>query len=66
MFPAPFRTGLRSSSRSAGNVEHIYQLLGHADVPDITALIAPRRVLFCQARDNKALNSHTLAARSSK
>lgn len=37
--------------------------LDHADVPDITALIAPRRILFCQARDNKVSDVETQASR---
>jgi cephalosporin-C deacetylase-like acetyl esterase len=34
-----------------------------ADVPDIAALIAPRRLLFCQARDNHAPGAEALASR---
>jgi cephalosporin-C deacetylase-like acetyl esterase len=37
--------------------------LDHADVSDLTALIAPRRVLFCQARDNQAPDLEALASR---
>jgi hypothetical protein len=37
--------------------------LESADVPDIMALIWPRRVLFCQARDNQAPGVEALASR---
>ena len=33
------------------------------DVPDLVALVAPRKVLFCQARDAGAPDSEALAAR---
>ena len=35
--------------------------LERADVPDIAALIAPRKVLFCQARDNRTAAPETAA-----
>jgi hypothetical protein len=34
-----------------------------ADIPDIAALIAPRKVLFCQARDAHSAGNEILAAR---
>lgn len=37
--------------------------LDHTDVPGITALIAPRRVLFCQTKDNQAPDAEALASR---
>ncbi len=37
--------------------------LENADVPDLAALIAPRRLLFCQARDIRAPGIETLTAR---
>ena len=33
------------------------------DVPDLVALVAPRKVLFCQARDNAAPDSEAFVAR---
>lgn len=35
----------------------------HADLPDLTALIAPRKVLFCQARDHRDPDAKALAER---
>ncbi|MGD0126201.1 MAG: CocE/NonD family hydrolase [Terriglobia bacterium] len=37
--------------------------LAIADVPEIASLIAPRRLLFCQARDNSAPGIEKIAAR---
>ena len=37
--------------------------LAVADFPDIIALLTPRRLLFCQARDLKAPDAASLAAR---
>ncbi|MCI0540357.1 MAG: acetylxylan esterase [Verrucomicrobiales bacterium] len=37
--------------------------LEHADVPDIAALLAPRRLLFCQARDNGAPDAELVRSR---
>jgi len=41
----------------------IPRALASLDVPDIVALIAPRKVLFCQAQDAKSLNAQALTAR---
>ena len=41
----------------------IPRVLETADVPDLISLIAPRKVLFCQARDNEVGASETLRAR---
>ena len=41
----------------------IPRALASVDVPDIVALIAPRKVLFCQAQDAKSLNAQALTAR---
>jgi cephalosporin-C deacetylase-like acetyl esterase len=41
----------------------IASALTNADVPDLAALIAPRRLLFCQARDYRAPDSEALVSR---
>ena len=41
----------------------IPRALASVDVPDIVALVAPRKVLFCQAQDAKSLNAQALTAR---
>ncbi len=38
-------------------------IAGVTDVPDLLSLIAPRRVLFCQARDNESQMAETSRAR---
>ena len=37
--------------------------LAIADVADIAALVAPRKLLFCQARDNRATGMEVAASR---
>lgn len=37
--------------------------LAIADIPDILSLIAPRKLLFCQARDNESLDATVLVSR---
>jgi pimeloyl-ACP methyl ester carboxylesterase len=41
----------------------IPSVLNYVDVPDIVALIRPRKVLFCEAKDNNAPDMDTLATR---
>jgi hypothetical protein len=41
----------------------IPSVLERADIPDLAALIAPRRLLFCQARDGNISGAEAVISR---